>query len=53
MIDDPIDIFEFAGAFPVAIANAAGLQVLVAFFEANFSAGIEAAAAFSNFDAIG
>ena len=53
LIDDSVDIFDFTGAFPVAIANAAGLQVLVAFFEAYFSGGIEAAAAFGNFDAIG
>jgi hypothetical protein len=53
LIDDPIDIFDFAGPFPVAIANAAGLQVLVTFFEAYFSCCIEAAAAFGNLDAIG
>ena len=52
MIDDSIDVFNFTGAFPVAIANAAGLQVLVAFFKAYFPCGIEAAAAFGNFNPI-
>ena len=53
LVDHPIDVFEFAGAFPVAVADAARLEVLISFEQANLACGIETAAPFRNFDAIG